>query len=66
MTTRFSGFIVTLAKDTREDDAECIITAMRLIKGVISVKPIESDIDLHIATERVKRDLFEKLYSILD
>jgi len=40
MTERFSGFQVVLDQDIREDDAEAIITAIRMIKHVVSVKPI--------------------------
>ena len=39
MTDRFKGFLVTLDKEIREDDAEAILTALKMIKGVFSVKP---------------------------
>lgn len=42
MTTRFSGFQVTLADDVREDDAAAAINAIRMIKGVRDVRPFEA------------------------
>ncbi len=39
MTDRFKGFLVTLDEEIREDDAEQILTALKMVKGVFSVKP---------------------------
>ena len=52
MTDRHAGYLVTLDRDIREDDAEAIMAAIHMIKGVISVKPVVADIGLHIAAER--------------
>lgn len=52
MTTRYSGFVVTLTDDIREDDAEAIVTALRMVKGVASVQPVDSD----VLAEQVARD----------
>ena len=38
MTDRIQAFVVRLARDTRED-AAAIRTALRMIKGVLSVEP---------------------------
>jgi hypothetical protein len=41
VTDRHSGYIVVLADDIREDDAEeGVLNAIRMIKGVVSVKPV--------------------------
>jgi hypothetical protein len=37
MTDRHAGYIVVLAEDTRKDD---VLNAIRMIKGVVSVKPV--------------------------
>jgi hypothetical protein len=52
MTTRHAGYIVTLDDDIREDDAEAIIGAIRMIKFVQSVTPIEAGYSDVIARER--------------
>jgi hypothetical protein len=39
MTDRYKGFLVTLDKEIRTDDAEHILTALKMIKGVQIVKP---------------------------
>ena len=65
MTDRHAGYVVTLAKDIREDDAEAILTALRMVKGVLSVKPIIADLNLITAQERVRHDLTQKLREVL-
>lgn len=52
MTDRHSGYIVVLAEDIREDDAEGILNALRMVKGVISVTPVIADYGQAVARER--------------
>ena len=42
MTNRVSGFVVTLEKDMREDDAQEIVRAILLLKGVVNIDAIGS------------------------
>lgn len=65
MTDRINGFYVALEKDTRVDDAEATIAAVKQIKGVLSVKVHVSDMTDHFAYERVRRELGTKLWEIL-
>lgn len=65
MTGRHAGYIVTLADDIREDDAEHILTALRMISGVVSVKPVTSDMGMVVARERVHADVREKILRLL-
>lgn len=54
MTDRYSAFIVMLDRDIREDDAEeGILTALRMLKGVVSVQPVHA---LPISPEALRRD----------
>jgi hypothetical protein len=52
MTDRHAGYIVVLAEDIREDDAEGILNALRMVRGVISVTPVISDHTQAVARER--------------
>ena len=52
MTDRVAAFVVTLDSDIREDDVEEILTALRMVRFVASVKPVFASFDLHIARER--------------
>jgi hypothetical protein len=53
MTDRHAGYIVVLAADIRDDDAEeGVLNAIRMIKGVRSVKAVTADVGQHIAEER--------------
>ncbi len=54
MTTRHAGYLVVLADDIREDDAGGVLNALRMVKGVASVTPVEADHSQVIA--RVRRD----------
>lgn len=65
MTDRHAGYIVTLEKDIREDDAEALITALGALRGVIAVKPVVSDSRIHIVEQRVRMDLSHKLWDVL-
>lgn len=65
MTDRFDSLTVVLERDTREDDAEAIIQAIRMIKGVLSVKPHVADLQTHIAQERVRREITEKIWQVV-
>jgi hypothetical protein len=40
MTDRHMGYVVHLAGDVRKDDAEAVISALRMIKGVAAVTPV--------------------------
>jgi hypothetical protein len=65
MTTRLKGLLVTLEANVREDDAECIINAIKLISRVIEVKPIPNDIEQSIAVDRVRHELGQKLWKVI-
>lgn len=65
MTDRFRGLLVTFAKDVREDDAEAHINAIRMIKGVLDVQPVPSNIDLVISESRVRHELGEKIWKVI-
>lgn len=66
MTDRYAGFIVTLDKDYREDDSEKTISAIKQIKGVLSVDPIVSDVNFMIAQQRTKLEIINMLMKIID
>lgn len=65
MTDRYNAFIVILAKDIREDDAEATINAIKQIKGVLDVEPHIADFDEQIAESRVRNELGTKLWHVL-
>lgn len=65
MTDRHAGYVVTLNEDIREDDAEAIINAIRMVKGVINVRPIVSNVELMIAEDRTDQEWREKIRQLL-
>jgi len=52
MTNRHAGYIVALDHNLREDDAENITNAIKMLKGVLSVQPVEGDHVVAIAEQR--------------
>jgi hypothetical protein len=43
MTDRHTGYLVTLETDIREDDAQRIIEALLMVRGVLGVESVTSD-----------------------
>lgn len=65
MTIRHAGYVVTLTSDMREDDAEQIIAALRMVKGVAGVEPVTGGIDIQIAVTRARTDIEKRLWDAL-
>ena len=65
MTDRINLLSVVLSKDIRDDDCEAIINAIKMVKGVLSVTPHVVDHADHIAQQRVRHELGEKLWAVL-
>lgn len=57
MSTRHAAYIVILDEDVREDETgQHMLNAIRMIKGVISVTPVEGNHDQVIARTRRDRE----------
>lgn len=65
MSDRINTITVVLKKDTRDDDCEQIVSAIRMVKGVSSVTANVANIQDHLAIERVRTDIGKKLWKIL-
>lgn len=65
MTDRFYALTVALDHDIRSDDAEALMTAIKMMKGVLSVTGEVSDTGNYVAEMRVKAELGKKLWEVL-
>lgn len=65
MTDRHAGYLVTLAENVRDDDAQDIIGAIRMVKGVLAVDPVVADPLGAIAENRARSDLTQKIWAAL-
>lgn len=65
MTDRFNSVTVVLEKDIRDDDAEVLLAAIRQLRGVLSVTGNVSDLSTHVAQERARHELGERLLAVL-
>jgi hypothetical protein len=66
MTDRYVALTVTLDHEIREEDAEPILDAIRMIKGVAGVRPVVADANTHWARENAVIILRRKLYEFID
>lgn len=65
MTDRYVTFTVMLDKPTRDDDAEPILAAIRMIKGVAKVVPEVADPMVEWAKDAARRELIRELWEVL-
>ena len=66
MTDRVNSLTVALEKDMRDDDIECLIQAIRLFKGVLTVGTNISDSNTYVAEQRCNKNMRQALYNIID
>jgi hypothetical protein len=65
MTDKIFALTVALESDTRGEDIQNIITAIKALRGVLNVEPHVANITLYTTQERVRRELGDKLWEIL-
>lgn len=65
MSDRYFALTVALDKDMKDEDAEAIIEAIRMIRGVLSVEPHVADIVNWTATERARSHLIGRILEVL-
>lgn len=65
MTDRFHSLQVALDQDMREDDAQALMDAIRMMRGVVAVSGAVAGPDSWMAEERARQDLGRKLWEIL-
>lgn len=66
MTDRYNALTVVLEKNMRSDDAQQLIEAILLLRGVLSVVPNVADLNSAVADRRARSELLEKLIQMLD
>lgn len=64
MTNRHAGYVVILNQGIREDDAENTIDALKMIKGVLTVEPVEVDLSLQISKALARSELERKVMEV--
>ena len=65
MTDRYNALTVVLGTDMREDDAEQLIHAIKMLRNVISVEPNITNVESHIASTRVRTEIAQRLMEVL-
>lgn len=61
MTDRYKGFLVLLENDIRSDNAKPILEALKMIKGVLSVKPYVAHMEDYLLAERERIAISQKM-----
>lgn len=65
MTDRYHSFTVVLERDTRDDDAQDLLTALRQFRGVADVVPNVASLESQVALSRARQELGDKLVNVL-
>ena len=65
MTDRLKGCVVTFNQPFRDDDAEAVLAAIRMIKGVAHVEAAVMPTTDHMVIEMAKFQLREDLFKVL-
>ena len=65
MTDRLKGVYVVFDHDIREDDAEAIINAIKMIKHVADVSPVGVEGSDYINRSRINMEWTNKLLSLV-
>lgn len=65
MTDRVKGLVVVLEEDIREDDAEKIIEAVEMVKGVQSVDKNITEVDDYINRQKVVNKISKDIFEVL-
>lgn len=66
MTDRVKGYVVTLEKDLRVDDAELVTQAIMMIRNVVAVEPVLADHNDLINRTRVRHEMRKRLWEALE
>lgn len=66
MTDRLKGLTVAFDRDIREDDAEAIVSAIKMIKGVLDVQPSYATSEDWMNRRRIRDELGTALWEVLD
>jgi hypothetical protein len=65
MTAKFNSLTIVLESDVREDDAQTLINAILMLKGVLSVEGNVSSVADYVAESRVKSEVRNRLFEII-
>lgn len=65
MTERAHSLTVILSNDMRVDDVEHLVHAIQMMKFVHSVEPNTRDSELAVVEHRLKREVIERLYDVI-
>ena len=66
MTTTFKGVYVAFDREIRQDDAEVVVQAIGMIKGVCAVDPEPVDGKEFMTKAKIKNEFKETLYQAIE
>ena len=66
MTDRIFAYTVTLEREIRDDDAQRITDAIKMIRGVADAVPLVAEPQAYWERTRARRELEEKLWQALN
>lgn len=61
MSDRYAGLVVTLTENIRDDDAQVTIAAIKQIKRVLTVTPLDASPEIAIAESRARLEIYDRI-----
>lgn len=65
MTDRYKGFLVTVQGELRSDEADNIINALKMVKGVENVFPYVKEAEDYMMEGKAKRDAYNDILQVI-
>jgi hypothetical protein len=66
MTDRHCGYVITLDRDIRADDAKHFVTALCRLRGVVKVEPLIADAMSHVARAQARHEMRNRVLKAID
>jgi len=66
MTDRINAYLVVLEHDLRDDDADVVMQAIGIIRGVLEVRPHKADAESVIARAQARGELLVRIQKAMD
>jgi hypothetical protein len=65
VSTSVKGYVITLENDVKNERADYVLNALRMVKGVASVEPIQANPSDFVIEQRLRLELLKKITEVI-
>ena len=65
MSDRVKGLVVTLKNDIKDEDADHVVSLLKAIRDVATVKPVQAGFEDYMNRDQIRVELWEQVKDIL-